>query len=57
MTLEPAKIPRAPVEPEPSAISLTSPVVRPLATAVYWSGAMSMTQLPDPSGMPASETE
>ena len=34
--------PRAPVEPEPSAMSLTSPVVRPLATAVYWSGARSI---------------
>jgi len=36
-------------------MSLTRPVVRPLATAVYWSGAMSMTQMPVPSGMPASE--
>ena len=35
-------------------MSLTRPVVRPLATAVYWSGAMSMTQVPLPSGMPAS---
>ena len=51
----PAIVPREPPEPEPSEISLTSPVVRPLATAVYWSGAMSMTQVPLPSGMPASE--
>ena len=49
--------PREPPEPEPSEMSLTRPVVRPLATAVYWSAAMSMTQVPLPSGMPASVTE
>ena len=48
--------PRDPLEPEPSEMSLTRPVVRPLATAVYWSGATSMTQVPVPSGMPASVT-
>ena len=56
MTFAPCSVPFEPVVPEPSETSLTRPVVRPLATAVYWSAAMSITQVPVPSGMPASVT-
>ena len=40
--------PRAALEPSPLAKTRSKPVVRPVAAAVYWSSAMSMSQAPRP---------
>ena len=48
--------PREAPLPGPLVNTCSRPVVAPLAAAVNWSSAMSMTQAPLPIGMPASVT-
>ena len=54
--LPPTTWPREAPLPEPLEKTWSSPEVEPLAAAVNWSSAMSMTQAPLPIGRPASVT-
>ena len=54
--LPPTMTPREAPVPWPLANTRNRPVVAPLAAAVYWFSAMSITQAPLPIGMPASVT-
>jgi hypothetical protein len=53
LTMKPREAPL----PWPLAKTRNRPAVAPLAAAVNWFSAMSITQAPLPTGRPASETE